>query len=271
MCFSAAASFASGGALLCLGLCSILLIPCCDNSTALSKRQRCSLGLVAAIPLIFGAHQISEGFVWTDFENEHAVRSFAYTAYIVWPLYISLALAATEWTRRPVTQQTDWTVWPSHLMTVTTKQRALIFHTVLAFALVGVVLGEMISNDPNTVTSNNGRLQYEGWSLNNGLFELLGSAIYVYCVVGSLIVSSLRYSTLFGVMVFISLVISLWLWQHQFPSTWCFFSAVLSSIVILIVWSELQLYKQESDDGAVVDIMIQDKHSSKHLEVDNSV
>lgn len=266
MCFSAAASFASAGVLLSLGLANLLQIVYCANKQRMSLRQRATLGSVAAIPLIFGAHQLSEGFVWTDFDNEHAVRCFAYTAYIFWPCYISLCLCLVEWTRTDFASSTNatnhWGDWP-RLWKPKLRQRILAFHVVLAFALLAVVVGEMIQNDPNTVKANNGRLQYEGWGLENDALDIMGSIIYVYCVVGSLAVSSLRYSTLFGGCVLISLIASVALWENQFPSTWCFFSAVLSVMVLFIVWSELQLYKREPEPVDKSEVMKQSK--SKHL------
>lgn len=263
MCFSAAASFASGGVLLLLGVCSLLLLVvppagrCCSSATTttgMTARQTAALSTVAAIPLIFGMHQITEGVVWTDPDNEHAVRCFAYTAYIFWPLYISLSMALVEWTRRqPEAGESEssgsshWSHWPRQIE-ARMRQRTMVFHVVLAAVLLAVVLADMVETDPNTVKEGNkGRLQYEGWGLENRALTILMSIVYVYTVVGSLVISSLRYSTLFGGLVLVSMIVSVILWENQFPSTWCFFAAILSSMVILIVWHELQLYKQEEN------------------------
>ena len=291
MCFSAAASFASGGVLLFLGVCSLLLllvvIPppaaagggcCCSSSstsaatttttTGMTAKQRAALVTVAAIPLIFGMHQITEGVVWTDMDNEHAVRCFAYTAYTFWPLYISLALALVEWTRRQPevvgdsesSDSSHWSHWPRQI-DARMRQRTIAFHVVLAAVLLAVVLAEMVETDPETVKeNNNGRLQYEGWGLENRALTILMSIVYVYTVVGSLVISSLRYSTLFGGLVLVSMIVSVILWENQFPSTWCFFAAILSSMVMLIVWHELQIYKQEENH------VHQDKKSTHSVE-----
>jgi len=40
-------------------------------------------------------------------------------------------------------------------------------------------------------------------------------------VIGSMIVSSLRYSSLFGGCILGSLVATLIFWKNQYPSTWC--------------------------------------------------
>jgi len=290
MCFSATASFASGAILLFLGLCSVLLIPFMTRtkddpsttSSIMTTSQKMALASVAAIPLIFGGHQLSEGFVWTDMENEHAVRCFAYTAYVLWPLYISLSFALVEWTRRPITEN-HWSYWPQHstntedhdhgVLSVKSRRGILTFHVLLASGFVALVVPEMIRMDPETVRDVNGRLQYEGWGLDNKYLNILCNVIYVYCVVGSLLISSLRYSTVFGALVLASLIATAILWENQYPSTWCFFSAVISSMVIFIVWSELKLYtqqepEQEEDAGQVTVVTKNPSRNSKHKAVD---
>ena len=95
----------------------------------------------------------------------------------------------------------------------------------------------------------NGRLHYEGWGIDSRAATIVAAIAYLYLVIVSTVLSSLPYSTVFGELGFASLVVTFILWKYQYPSTWCFFAAILSSIVILVVWCELQLYLEPQEDG----------------------
>jgi len=248
MCFSAAASFTVGSFLLLLGVCNLALV-LLRSPPSMARKQSASLATVAAIPLIFGLHQVSEGMVWKDFENEVAVQCFAFTAYVFWPLYISLAFALVEWTRNYETTSRPnddhrWAHWP-HNISAKSRRRLQLFHVLLAIALDAYVLVNMVPLDNDGVLDVNGRLSYSGWGIDNQTLSYAASAVYAYVVVVSLYVSSLPYSSFFGGLVLVSLCLTLIFWTEQYPSTWCFFAAILSSVVMLIIWSELQLNRRE--------------------------
>jgi hypothetical protein len=256
MCFSPTASFTVGSFLLLTGVGSLALIPIrAPAPTFLTRTQQAALATVAAIPLIFGLHQISEGMVWLDFENKVAVHCFAFTAYAFWPFYISLAFALVEWTRNETmaSQHDDnhdphhhWSHWP-HNISVQSRRRLQVFHVVLAVSLDSAVLANMVPLDNDGVSDVNGRLQYEGWGIENQAATYAASVVYAYVVVVSMYVSSLPYSSFFGSLVLGSLGLTLVLWKNQFPSTWCFFAALLSCVVVKIIWSELQLTRREQE------------------------
>jgi hypothetical protein len=121
-----------------------------------------------------------------------------------------------------------------------------LFHTFAGAVLLAVVLSKMIPIDEDDVEDVNGRLSYEGWGIDSGE-SIFASIVYAYVVVMSLVVSSLPYSTLFAELALASLVVTLILWKQEYPSTWCFFAALLSSIVIIMVWYELQLYREQPE------------------------
>ena len=216
----------------------------------MTRKQQAALATVAAIPLIFGLHQISEGMVWLDFENEVAVQCFAFTAYAFWPIYISVAFALVEWTRNETTADDPthphhWSKWP-HNISLASRRRLQLFHVVLAVVLDAIVLANMIPReDDNDVIDVNGRLQYEGWGLESQAATYAASVAYAYVVVASMYVSSLPYSSLFGGLVLGSLGLTLIFWKYQYPSTWCFFAAILSCVVVLIIWTELQQNRRD--------------------------
>ena len=205
--------------------------------------QKAALTTVASIPLIFGGQQLSEGFVWNDFENEAAVKCFAFTAYVFWPFYISLALFFTELTR-PSLRQKNWPYWPLNLSD-TFRRRVLLFNVFGGAIILVVGLVSMLPFQvENHVHNVNGRLHYEGWDIDSLTAGIVASLVYVYVIISGMVVSSLPYSTLLGELGFAALVVTFILWTKEFPSTWCFFSAMLSSIVVLTIWHELQLYRE---------------------------
>jgi hypothetical protein len=92
VCFSAAASFTVGGALLPAGAYCVW---------AALRKKPSYLGL-AVVPLFFGIQQISEGFVWLalDHKQDEAVRAgslvFLFFALAFWPWWFSVASAIME-------------------------------------------------------------------------------------------------------------------------------------------------------------------------------
>jgi len=83
MCFSASASFIAGGGLTALGSASLPIA---------KKRKK----LLAALPLLFGIQQISEGFQWQSLNagttSPAAGYFFLFFASIVFPIYIPLSV-----------------------------------------------------------------------------------------------------------------------------------------------------------------------------------
>lgn len=80
MCFSATASFTSGVVVGGIGLATLPMV-----------RQRRELAF-AALPVVFGVHQLLEGVIWTQLDHEPtgtAIRSPAVIAWllIAWTLF----------------------------------------------------------------------------------------------------------------------------------------------------------------------------------------
>jgi hypothetical protein len=265
MCFSALASFTAAGVLITLGVISIALIPI-GSKPGMKTIQKLALATVAAIPLIFGLHQLSEGLVWLDNENEIAINCFAYTAYTFWPAYISLSATVTEFTRPPKLEKGRFSSWPRSIP-FKTRRWWLVFNAVLASTLLVVLAYNMSQEETNSVKADNGRLEYTGWHFNKSAQMYGVIIIYTYTVIGSMMVSSLPYSSMFGFSILAALIFTLVLWIDQFPSTWCFFAASLSMFVLLVVWKELQMYQEENE---TVDSSTASAHINPKLDAESS-
>lgn len=96
MCFSATASFVAGGLL------------CSGGLIAVSRlRYPKKLLALASVPIIFGVHQISEGFVWLGLDGAIGIRYqdlamyfFNLIAMSFWPIFIPLSVGLYEYPRK---------------------------------------------------------------------------------------------------------------------------------------------------------------------------
>ena len=91
MCFSAGASFAGGALISTIGVLTV------------RKNNDSSSRVFAAMPLIFGVQQISEGFVWVALQSPGndlmlniSAYVFLFAALILWPSYVPLSVLLLE-------------------------------------------------------------------------------------------------------------------------------------------------------------------------------
>jgi len=206
MCFSAEASFASAALLLPLGMASVW--------------RSCRAGEMGLLPLAlmpvgFGLQQALEGGVWLALSQgslaalpRMAALAYLFFALALWPSWIpfmALRLSAPGRQSWHVNQQ----------------RRHLLLQP------------ERI--EPRVV---NGSIDY-------GLSLLLGGgaaeyipALYAAVVAGPLLLLPSAKLRNFGIALLVSGVVSQWFYRHAFASVWCYFSAVLSGLIIWMVWSE---------------------------------
>lgn len=200
MCFSATASFVAGGTLTATGALTL--------SKAKTKKEL-PLG---SIPLLFGIQQAVEGVVWVSFGstviNTIAANVFLFFAYVLWPLYVPVAvlLVETHPIRRKILQ---------------------------AFSVVGLAIGMYLIYflviEPGKAHILNQSIAYDF----RHVYDLLYVAPYVIVTTVSGIVSSHRVLNFFGVATLIAFFVSQWFYSVNFISVWCFFAAILS---VLVLW-----------------------------------
>ena len=208
MCFSATASFSAAGFLTCIGL------------YAVSKAKTKSLYLLAGVPLLFALQQASEGIVWlTHVQPTHAYclnvssRLFLIFAFLIWPIWIPIALFFPE----------------------NKKERK---HFIAGLIIIGIALSAFGAyefnsyQDSMTIIANH--VQYA-----TGFSGSLSPNIYLFiygCVtILPFFISSLRWSKLSGILLLGSLIFTDIIMTNVFISTWCFFAAILSCFMLLMV------------------------------------
>ena len=201
MCFSAQASFVVGVGLLGLGAATVKRI-----------RGRREL-LYACIPLLFGIQQLLEGMLWLTLPNDAPTLLIAglATLYVLfsnvlWPIYVPLAVLALE--------------------TVTWRRRVLVVAASVG-AAVSVYLLAILVLLPMTPQIVGQHILYDFANP----YEQTTIVLYVIVTCASLLFSSHRRVVAFGVAAFVSEIAAYAFYTLWFISVWCFFSAVLSSLV----------------------------------------
>lgn len=201
MCFSANASFLSAGIIGAIGV-----------ATLRQVREPRTV-LFASIPLLFALHQFTEGLVWLGLEGrtgqlalDHA--AFLYLLYAVGllPLLLPIAVALIE----PPG-------WRRGAILVLTAIGALISarHSYGVFVYPSEAVIEQ-----NAIAYHN-PLTADPWL----------SGLYVAVTCGALLLSTQRVVRMFGILNVIGLMIVQFTMVYAFASVWCFYAAILSTVI----------------------------------------
>jgi hypothetical protein len=129
--------------------------------------------------------------------QQAAAQFFVFVAYAFWPLYISLSLALVEWARPLSRRQHVKATSRDDATSSKDRQRSMLaFNVLLSAVLFDIVLEKLRKTESIDVyAAANGHLRYTGWGLNE--YTPLGMLVYLYCVVGSLMQSSLKFTNFF--------------------------------------------------------------------------
>jgi len=207
MCFSATASFAGGALLSAIG------------AAAIRKNKDPDRRLFAAVPMVFGLQQITEGFVWLALQSPGHELLLQVSAYIFlslalvgWPMMIPLAVLLIE-----KSEKRRWALY--------------------GFLAVGVVvsLGYGLTMLMYPVTAKISYLH-----INYGLdfpLPLADAALYCYLIatLPPLFLSSERRMPLLGIVMVLSYAGTIFFYKEHLISVWCFFAALASVIILWIV------------------------------------
>lgn len=200
MCFSAPASFVASGALAVVGAAIVARMP--------SKR----LLPVALIPWLFAIQQAAEGFVWLSLPDYSIAQAvFLFFAYSFWPIWIPFAL---------------WRAEKQDL-----RKQFLAFcggiGTVIGLALIFMI-------PETTATSYQCSIHYAHKS-GSAAIDWLGIIFYGVATLVPFFLSSIRRIWILGVIGAIVGILIFWIDQLLFVSMWCFFAALVSLSLLLIL------------------------------------
>jgi hypothetical protein len=214
MCFSAAASFGVGAALVPAG------IYCVRN--AVRQRQFAMIPL-AVVPLFFALQQGTEGLVWVGLNHAHPdlVTVFSF-------LFLFFALCF-------------WLFWiPFSLMCLAEPgvTRWLLAGVVIPGLAAGLYLYLPLVCHPEVLTTrvvhHSIQYDYPFSPLFPSIPPVVRHTIYLGIIALPLFAVRSRQGMGFCVVLVLSAVISHFVYSYAFTSVWCFFAALLSAYLCVI-------------------------------------
>ncbi|MDA1060455.1 MAG: hypothetical protein O3B47_01540 [bacterium] len=198
MCFSATASFLASGFL------------SGSSALALYKNKIRKHIPIILIPLLFAIQQLIEGIQWLIKTPSTFSITLTYLfllfAYILWPAYTPLAIRYVEEDKG--------------------RKKILTFFSILGIGVSVFLLFHLFINIP-TSSIVNGNISY---TLKIQKIPF-GFILYTIAAAGCCLVSSYKFIRIYGIALILAFIASLYLYFHAWPSTWCFFAAILSTII----------------------------------------
>lgn len=205
MCFSPQADLVGGTLITAIGIDAVRHVHSSHES-----RGRIAL---AALPLVFGAHQLDESLVWFSLQGHlpHVVGHVAtwiylLIAFVLLPVYVPVAVAALEPTAR--------------------RRRRM-----APFVAIGVVVASVLLE---TMIRRGFRVRLAAYHVAYGLrlsHAFFFIALYVVAVCGALLLSSYRHVVLFGLVNVVAIVVIARLTTDGFASVWCGWAALSSGAI----------------------------------------
>jgi hypothetical protein len=179
------------------------------------------LRFLASIPLFFGVQQLCEAVVWFsqgqlgyDFLGIIAAYLFLFFAFIWWPSWMPFSLwFAQENKSRLCHLRTLWIVGS-------------------VVSIIGIAL---IAVAPMSVSVVNCSIMYRFDTQLLAQFYPLYVVGYAVAVIVPFFVSSLPYAKVLGVAVTLGMAAAYAFWYYTFISVWCFFAALVSFFIFLVI------------------------------------
>lgn len=73
--------------------------------------------------------------------------------------------------------------------------------------------------------------------------DIIGVALYIWLVISSMFFTSMRGGWFLGLVSAITLVIALAVFHITWTSVWCFFEAIVSLIILWMVYTEMKMLR----------------------------
>ena len=213
MCFSATASFGAAA----------ILLPVGGYCLHKAKREDPQWIPFAAFPAAFGLQQATEGILWLGIASSDqalvalASRGFLFFSHFFWLFWVPFSVFRLE-------PDPD-------------RKRFLLVATIIGGIYgASLFLPILLFDGWLNVEIAHHSIRYEIRLIYDGFVhrEIL-RGIYVAIIVGSLLACSVKQIKVFGVLIFISVITAFLYFDYAFTSVWCFFAALLSAYVLMII------------------------------------
>jgi hypothetical protein len=188
------------------------ILLCGTGLTTVRLAQRPAELPLAAIPLLFGIQQLSEGVVWRSLDRSAgstsipAVSVYLAFALVLWPCLIPLAA---------------WLVEPD-----AARRRVMLGAGVLGVVVSGSLAWLVLRHDVIAVAEAR-RIVYE----QPDVPDLLVPG-YIVAATLPLLVASVRTLNVFGVLAILTAAASYVAYSQAFVSVWCFQAAIMALVVL---------------------------------------
>lgn len=211
MCFSATASFTSFAILSAAGAAGVKFV------------QKPSQYFFSSIPFLFATQQFVEGLVWLGIIHHYqwksiAVHLFIFFAQVVWAIWVPLSILKME----------------------RFKLNIRILKSCLG---IGIILACYISwclfFYPVNALINDHHINYKLY-FPHQYYPVLG-LLYLIPIIVPPLASSIPEIKLIGILLFCSFVLTKWFYNDEVISVWCFFAAIISSIVYWVLRNHYKL------------------------------
>ena len=202
MCFSATASFSAGALLLGIG-----------TFTLRAARRPCEWPF-AAIPVLFAIQQLIEGVIWLTFSadtpllNTVMTHAYSFFSHVLWPVYLPVAVLMIE---------------PPG------GRRRTLTALVLAGSAVGIYLLYVLVAFPVVSRPTGQHVEYD----SPHFFAAEVMTLYLVSTTVSPLLSTLRGVKVFGALALLSFGAAYYFYATWFISVWCFFAALLSTVIYI--------------------------------------
>lgn len=216
MCFSATASFTAAAVLIPTGLYTVRRALNVDPKWV----------PLAAYPALFGIQQMFEGFVWLGFNNGDQARvylaglGFSFFAHCFWLAWVPFS---AYWLERG------------------SDRRPVLLGMMLAGVLFGlsIFLPQIFMPGWLSVRMVQYSVLYDVKMIYDGTVGHAGlRAIYALIILGSLLLSRQLSVRLFAALIAASLMGTSLFYASTFISVWCFFAAILSLYLVVLIERE---------------------------------
>ena len=213
MCFSTTASFASFSILTVVGVAGLKYV------------KKPSQHFFAAIPFLFASQQLIEGFVWIALLNNTIwktipIHLFIFFAQVVWAVWVPLSILKMEYNPHRI-RLIKSCLWIGVFLAIYISY-CMLFYSTTAFL------------SPFHV---NYKLYFP-----HQYYPILG-LLYLLPIIVPPLVSSVPEIRIIGILLLVSFIVTKLLFKDEVISVWCFFAAVISSIVYWVLRNHAKIDK----------------------------
>jgi hypothetical protein len=212
MCFSTTASFASFSILTVVGVAGLKHVK--------TPKQK----FFAAIPFLFATQQLIEGFVWIGILHNTVWKSipihlFIFFAQVVWAFWVPYSILKMEVNKQRI-RIIKACLWIGIFLAVYISY-CLIFYETTAFI---------------TSFHVNYKLYFP-----HQYYPILG-LLYLLPIIVPPLTSSIAEIRLIGFLLLVSFIITKLVFEDEVISVWCFFAALISSIVYWVLKKQSKVF-----------------------------